>query len=96
MFQPYLICLMMNKQQKEMQKRLAKILVLMELLTGEIDTPLMIPTRQTKELFDDLKKLQKKIDPMLDRFYNSKGVSKSTIFNELAKKFEYNFNRVYK
>ena len=77
------------------QKKLAKILVLMELLTNEIDTPLIVPTKQTKSIFDDLKVFQKKIDPLIDKFYQGKGMKKSTLFLELQNKFEYNFSKVY-
>jgi len=77
------------------QKKLAKILVLMELLTNEIDTPLIVPTKQTKSIHDDLKLFQKKIDPLIDKFYQGKGVSKSTLFLELQNKFEYNFKKIY-
>ena len=67
----------------------------MELLTNEIDTPFLTPTPTTKKLYDDLKVFQKRIDPLIDQFYKGKGVSKSTLFLKLTKKFEYIFKKVY-
>lgn len=79
-----------------MQKKLSKILVLSDLLIQEIDEPVLNPTKQTKEIQDKARELQELLIPILDKFYKSKGVSKSVFFSIMAEKFNYNFNKEYK
>jgi hypothetical protein len=78
-----------------MQKKLSKIFVLADLLVQEIDEPVMNPTKQTKEIQDKARELQKLLEPVLERFYN-KEVRQSTFFITMQNKFEYIFNKEYK
>jgi len=80
---------------KETQKKLAKILVLTDLLITEIDEPIMTPTKETKILTDKAKELQCLLEPVLYRFYNG-SPSKTTFFIELQRKFNYIFDKEYK
>ena len=78
-----------------MQKKLSKILVLVDLLIQEIDDPVLVPTKETKQIQDKCRGLQTVLIPVLDKFYNG-NASNSTLFNTLANKFNYIFDKEYK
>lgn len=79
-----------------MQKRLFKILTLTDLLTTEIDEPSLTANKETKEFLESLQKVQELGLPILDKFYLNKQVSKSTVFNTLTQKLNYNINKEFK
>lgn len=79
-----------------MQKKLSKILVLVDLLIQEIDEPIMKPTNQTKDIQDKCRDLQSLLIPVLDEFYKNTSVSNSNFFNIMQNKFNYIFNKEYK
>lgn len=79
-----------------MQKKLSKILVLTDLLIQEIDDPVLTPTKQTKQIQDKARELQEMLNPVIDKFYSKKDVSKSTFFNIMQNKFNYIFDKEYK
>jgi hypothetical protein len=79
-----------------MQKKLAKIFVLVDLLVQEIDEPVMTPTKQTKEIQDKARELQYLLEPVLFNFYDNKEVIKSNFFQIMQNKFNYIFNKEYK
>jgi hypothetical protein len=79
-----------------MQKKLAKIFVLVDLLIQEIDEPVMTPTKQTKEIQDKARELQYLLEPILVKFYDNKEVIKSNFFQIMQNKFNYIFNKEYK
>lgn len=78
-----------------MQKKLSKIFVLTDLLIQEIDDPVLVPTKETKLIHDKARELQKLLEPVLDKFYDNKEVSKSTFFITMQQKFNYIFNKEY-
>ena len=82
----------MNKQQ---QKRLAKIFVLVDLLVTELDAKDLTPTPQTKRIQDKGNELNELILPVLSRFYDG-SPKNSTFFITLAKKFDFIFEKEYK
>ena len=77
------------------QKKLAKILVLTDLLITEIDEPVLTPTKETKQIQDKARELQTLLEPVLDKFYTNE-VNKSIFFSTLCNKFNYIFNKEYK
>jgi hypothetical protein len=79
-----------------MQKKLAMIFLLVDLLVQEIDEPVMTPTKQTKQIQDKARELQELLLPVLQRFYENKTVSKSNFFQTMQNKFYYIFNKEYK
>jgi len=79
-----------------MQKKLSKIFVLVDLLVQEIDEPVMTPTKQTKEIQNKARELQKLLEPILEKFYDNKEVKKSTFFITMQNKFNYIFDKEYK
>jgi hypothetical protein len=79
-----------------MQKKLAKIFVLVDLLVQEIDEPVMTPTKQTKQIQDKARELQYLLEPVLFNFYDNKEVIKSNFFQIIQNKFNYIFNKEYK
>lgn len=79
-----------------MQKKLAKILVLVDLLVQEIDEPVMTPTKQTKEIQDKARELQNLLLPVLSKFYENKTVRQSNFFQTMQNKFYYIFDKEYK
>ncbi len=81
---------------KELQKKLAKILVLTNLLIIEIDDPSKTPNKKTKEIQDKARELQGLLEPVLDSFYSLDGVQKTNVFNTLTRKFDYIFEKEYK
>lgn len=78
------------------QKKIAKIFVLTDLLVQELDVENRVPTKETKLILDKAKEFQKVLEPVLDRFYDNKEVQKSTFFITLQQKFDYIFNKEYK
>lgn len=80
---------------KETQKKLAKIFVLIDLLVTEIDEPTKQPTPETKKIQDKSMELQKLLEPVLSRFYNG-SPKQTTFFIELQRKFNYIFDKEYK
>lgn len=80
---------------KETQKKLAKLFVLVDLLVQEIDHKDRLPTKETKAIQDKAKELQQMLEPVLERFYNNNGVSSSTFFLILQNKFNYIFDKEY-
>ena len=79
-----------------MQKKLAKIFVLVDLLVQEIDEPVMTPTKQTKQIQDKARELQALLEPVLSKFYDNQAVKQSTFFITMQNKFNYIFNKEYK
>ena len=79
-----------------MQKKLSKILVLVDLLIQEIDEPTLKPTKETKLIQDKGREFQSLLIPVLSRFYDNKEVSKSILFATLQNKFNYIFEKEYK
>lgn len=78
-----------------MQKKLAKIFVLTDLLIQEIDSPVLIPTKETKKIQDKSRELQELLEPVLNRFYENKEVRQSTSFITIQNKIDYIFNKEY-
>ena len=54
----------------------------MDLLIEEIDDPVMTPTKETKAIQDKARELQSLLIPIVDRFYRSKSISKTTFYYE--------------
>jgi len=79
----------------DIQKKLAKIFVLTDLLITEIDEPVLTPTKETKQIQDKARELQTLLEPVLDKFYTNE-VHKSIFFTTLCNKFNYIFNKEYK
>lgn len=81
----------MNTQQK-----LTRIFVLTSLLIDEIDEPTRTPTKQTKEIQDKARELQSILEPVLERFYQSEDVRRSTAFKTIESKINYILNKEVK
>ena len=81
---------------KDLQKKLYKILVLTDLLVQEFDTPSSTPTKLGKELINDANEYKENLLSVLDKFYNNNSLVCSDIVQTLSNKFEYNINRVIK
>lgn len=79
-----------------MQKKLIKIFILTDLLLQEIDDPVRQPTKETKAIQDKCRELEKMLEPVLDRFYDSNGVRKSNFFVTMQNKIDYIFNKELK
>jgi len=82
--------------QIEMQKKLAKLFVLTDLLVSELDMDNVEKNETTRRILKKAEQFSGTLRPILDQFYQSKSVSKSTFFLELQQKFEYNFDKAYK
>jgi len=78
-----------------MQKKLSKIFVLVDLLIQEIDDPVKVPTKETKQIQDKARELQDMIIPVLNRFYSGGSISETVFFTTLQNKFNYIFNKEY-
>lgn len=78
----------------ETQKKITKILVLTDLLVTELDGENL--TEQFKSIKKTSNVLQKKLIPVLDRFYENEEVKKTHLFAELSNKFNYIFDRQFK
>ena len=78
-----------------MQKKLATIFILSDLLIQEIDDPVLTPTKQTKEIQDKARELQSLLEPVLTKFYDNQDVKRSTFFIEIQRKIKYNFDKAF-
>jgi hypothetical protein len=78
------------------QKKIAKIFVLTDLLLQELEVENKVPTKETKVIKDKCNDLINVLEPVLNRFYNNKEVSKSIFFITLQNKFNYIFNKEYR
>jgi len=78
------------------QKKIAKIFVLTDLLLNELEVEDKVPTKETKVIKDKAKELLIVLEPVLNRFYNNKEVQKSVFFLTLQRKFNYIFDKEYK
>ena len=88
-----------TKQQKEFlqnQKDLAASLVLMDLLIPTLERENKTPTKQSKLIADKSRELIELITPTVDAFYKSNAMKKETAYLELAAKFQYNLDKLYK
>jgi hypothetical protein len=78
------------------QQKLTRIFVLTSLLVDEIDEPTRTPTKQTKEIQDKARELQIILEPVLERFYQSEDVRRSTAFKTIESKINYILNKEVK
>jgi hypothetical protein len=78
------------------QQKLTRIFVLTSLLVDEIDEPTRTPTKQTKEIQDKARELQSILEPVLERFYQSEDVRRSTSFKIIESKINYILNKEVK
>lgn len=78
------------------QQKLTRIFVLTSLLIDEIDDPTRTPTKQTKQIQDKAKELQGILEPVLERFYQSDDVRRSTAFKTIESKINYILNKEVK
>jgi hypothetical protein len=78
------------------QQKLTRIFVLTSLLIDEIDEPTRTPTKQTKEIQDKARELQIILEPVLERFYQSEDVRRSTAFKTIESKINYILNKEVK
>lgn len=78
------------------QQKLTRIFVLTSLLIDEIDEPTRTPTKQTKEIQDKARELQSILEPVLERFYQSEDVRRSTSFKTIESKIYYILNKEVK
>jgi hypothetical protein len=78
------------------QQKLTRIFVLTSLLVDEIDEPTRTPTKQTKEIQDKARELQSILEPVLERFYQSEDVRRSTAFKTIESKINYILNKEVK
>lgn len=79
-----------------MQKKIAKIFVLTDLLVQELDIENLVPTKETKLILDKAKDFQKALEPTIERFYKNKEVQKSIFFITMQQKIDYIFNKEYR
>jgi hypothetical protein len=79
------------------QKNITKIFVLSDLLLQELDCT---ENEQRTEIGQELKvkceSLIQTLEPIVERFYQSKGVSKTTFYLTLQNKINYIFNKEIK
>jgi hypothetical protein len=78
------------------QQKLTRIFVLTSLLIDEIDESTRTPTKQTKEIQDKARELQIILEPVLERFYQSEDVRRSTAFKTIESKINYILNKEVK
>jgi len=76
------------------QKKLNKILILTDLFIQEIDGIGM--NNKTVEINNKLKEINELLLPILDKFYENKGVSKTNFYQTIIQKFNYIFEREFK
>ena len=72
------------------QKKLAEIFVLSSSLINRLDE--INITESGKELKDKAEQFTQVLEPLLEKFYNSK-VSQTNVFTELEKKIDYVLNK---
>ena len=80
----------------EQQKNYSKSLVLIDMLIENIDDIKENLTPEMKLIRLDLDSLQNKIIPLVDEIYKNKFVRKSTFYQILQEKFNYNLDRELK
>mgnify|MGYP003453671380 FL=1 len=74
----------------KLQKQLAEIFVLSSSLINRLDE--INITESGKELKDKAEQFTQVLEPLLEKFYNSK-VSQTNVFTELEKKIDYVLNK---
>lgn len=78
---------------KDLQKKLYKILALTDLLVQEFDTPCSTPTKQGKELINKADKYKQELLSVLDKFYENSSLVSSDILQTLGNKINYILER---
>ena len=74
----------------KLQKKLAEIFVLSSSLINRLDE--INITESGKELKEKAEQFTQVLEPLLEKFYNSK-VSQTNVFTELEKKIDYVLNK---
>ena len=77
-------------EHSKIQKQLAEIFVLSSSLINRLDE--INITESGKELKDKAEQFTQVLEPLLEKFYNSK-VSQTNVFTELEKKIDYVLNK---
>ena len=77
-------------EHSKIQKQLAEIFVLSSSLINRLDE--INITDSGKELKDKAEQFTQVLEPLLEKFYNSK-VSQTNVFTELEKKIDYVLNK---
>lgn len=78
-----------------LQSKLAKLLVLTDIFINEIEDDTLKMNNTTKEIHKKLHELKPVFLTILDEFYKSDNVSRTTFYNTLSDKFEYNYKREF-
>tara|TARA_R110000796_G_scaffold915_4_gene3522 strand:- start:737 stop:997 length:261 start_codon:yes stop_codon:yes gene_type:complete len=79
------------------QKKLFKMLILTDVYIQEIEDDTLEMNDITKEVNEKLKEVNELLLPILDKFYeNNIKLSRTTISQDVQKKFNYNIDRVLK
>ena len=77
-------------EHSKLQKQLAEIFILSSSLINRLDE--INITDSGKELKDKAEQFTQVLEPLLEKFYNSK-VSQTNVFTELEKKIDYVLNK---
>ena len=77
-------------EHSKLQKQLAEIFILSSSLINRLDE--INITESGKELKDKAEQFTQVLEPLLEKFYNSK-VSQTNVFTELEKKIDYVLNK---
>ena len=77
-------------EHSQLQKQLAEIFVLSSSLINRLDE--INITESGKELKNKAEQFTQVLEPLLEKFYNSK-VSQTNVFTELEKKIDYVLNK---
>jgi hypothetical protein len=77
-------------EHSKIQKQLAEIFILSSSLINRLDE--INITDSGKELKDKAEQFTQVLEPLLEKFYNSK-VSQTNVFTELEKKIDYVLNK---
>ena len=77
-------------EHSKLQKQLAEIFVLSSSIINRLDE--INITDSGKELKDKAEQFTQVLEPLLEKFYNSK-VSQTNVFTELEKKIDYVLNK---
>lgn len=83
-----------NIKKNTMQKKLNKIFILSDLLIQELDD--LKGSEVSKNIKKKANILNTSLLPIIDNFYKSKGVSKTTFYQLVQQKIDYIFNKEYK